>query len=86
VQGHILYNIPAGIWIALDGLYLTGGRTTVNGLIDDNEQTNTRAGLTLALPVDRNNSAKLSASTGTSTRTGSEFSAVAWQYRWGGGY
>jgi hypothetical protein len=44
--------------------------------------------LTLALPVDRNNSLKLSACTGITTRTGSEFSAfgVAWQYRWGGGY
>jgi hypothetical protein len=40
------------------------------------------------LPVDRQNSLKLSASTGLSTRTGSEFTAVgiAWQYRWGEGY
>jgi hypothetical protein len=54
----------------------------------DNEQANSRAGFTLALPVDRNNSLKLSASTGITTRTGSEFSAVgvAWQYRWGEGY
>ena len=67
---------------------LNGGRTTVNGVRGDNEQTNTRAGLTLAIPVDRQNSIKLSASTGISTRTGSEFSAigVAWQYRWGAGY
>jgi hypothetical protein len=56
--------------------------------LSDNEQANTRAGFTLALPVDRNNSLKLSASTNITTRTGSEFSAVgvAWQYRWGGGY
>jgi hypothetical protein len=48
----------------------------------------TRAGFGLALAVDRNNSLKLSASTGISSRTGSEFSAVgiAWQYRWGDGY
>ena len=54
----------------------------------DNEQANTRAGFTLALPIDRHNSLKLSASTGITTRTGSEFSAVgvAWQYRWGDGY
>jgi hypothetical protein len=50
--------------------------------------TNTPAGLTFALPVDRYNSLKLYASGGTSTCTGSEFSAVgaAWQYRWGGGF
>jgi hypothetical protein len=88
VQGHLLYNFPSGIWMALDGIYFTGGRTALNGVKSDNEQTNTRAGFTLALPVDRNNSLKLSASNGVTTRTGSEFSAVgiAWQYRWGGGY
>ena len=88
VQGHIIYNFDSGVWMSLDGTYLTGGRTTVNGVRGDNEQTNTRAGFTLALPVDRHNSIKLNASTGISTRTGSEFSAigVAWQYRWGAGY
>lgn len=88
VQGHLLYNFQSGIWVSLDGTYFTGARTTVNGVRGDNDQTNTRAGLTLALPMDRHNSIKLYASTGISTRTGSEFSAVgaAWQYRWGAGY
>ena len=88
VQGHIIYNFPSGMWMALDGLYFAGGRTTVNGVQGNNEQTNTRAGLTLALPVDRQNSIKFNASTGISSRTGSEFSAVGmtWQYRWGVGY
>jgi hypothetical protein len=88
VQGHIIHHFPSGTWVALDGTYFTGGRTTVNGVRSDNMQTNTRAGITLALPVDRYNSVKLYASSGTSTRTGSEFSAIgiAWQYRWGAGY
>jgi hypothetical protein len=88
VQGHIIYNFDSGIWVSLDGTCFTGGRTALNGVRGDNEQTNTRAGLTVALPVDRYNSIKLNASTGISTRTGSEFSAVgiAWQYRWGAGY
>jgi hypothetical protein len=88
VQSHIIYNFESGIWASLDGTYFTGGRTTVNGVRGDNEQTNTRAGITLALPVNRYNSIKLAASTGISTRTGSEFSsvAIAWQYRWGAGY
>ena len=88
VQGHILYTFQSGIWMALDGVYFAGGHTALNGVKSDNEQANTRAGFTLALPMDRNNSLKLSASTGITTRTGSEFSAVgiAWQYRWGDGY
>jgi hypothetical protein len=32
VQGHIIYNFPTGIWLALDSTYFTGGRTTVNGV------------------------------------------------------
>jgi hypothetical protein len=88
VQGHVIHSFPSGIWLALNGTWFKGERTTVDGVQGDNMQTNTRAGLTLALPVDRYNSVKLYASTGTSTRTGSDFSAVgaAWQHRWGGGY
>lgn len=88
VQGHILYNFQSGIWIALDGIYFEGGHTALNGVKSYNEQANTRAGFTLALPIDRRNSLKLYASTGITTRTGSEFSAfgAAWQHRWGDGY
>jgi hypothetical protein len=88
VRGDIIYNFESGAWVSLEGSYFTGGRTTLNGVRADNEQTNTRAGLTLALPVDRYNSVKFNASTGITTRTGSEFSVfgVAWQYRWGAGY
>ena len=88
VQGHILYSFPSGAWMSLDGIYFQGGRTTLNGVKSDNEQRNTRAGFTVAVPIDRQNSLKLSAGTGITTRTGSGFTAVglAWQYRWGDGY
>jgi hypothetical protein len=88
VQGHILYSFQSGAWISLDGVYFSGGHTSLNGVRSDNEQRNTRAGFTVALPIDRQNSLKFSASTGITTRTGSEFTAVgvAWQYRWGDGY
>jgi hypothetical protein len=88
VQGHLIYTFQSGIWMALDGHYFAGGRTTLNGVKSDNEQAMTRAGLTVALPINRQNSLKLSASTGITTRTGSELTAVgiAWQYRWDDGY
>ena len=87
-RGHVIYNFDSGVWLSLDGTWLAGGRTTVNGVRGDNEQMNTRAGLSLAIPVNRQSSIKFNASTGISTRTGSEFSAVgiAWQYRWGEGF
>ena len=88
VRSSAIYNFESGVWISLDGSYLTGLRTTVNDVRGNNEQENVRAGVTLALPIDRQNSIKLNASTGIYTRTGSEFSLVgiAWQYRWGAGY
>jgi hypothetical protein len=88
VQSHIVYGFRSGVWLALDGTYYWGGRTTVNGVELDTLQSNTRLGLTVALPVDRHNSVKVYGSTGTSSRTGTDFDGlgIAWQYRWGAGY
>jgi hypothetical protein len=88
VRGAIIRNLDSGAWFSLDGLYLKGARTTLNGDPGDNEQENVRAGFTVAVPIDRQNSIKFNASTGVYTRTGTGFSLVglAWQYRWGQGY
>jgi len=87
VQGHIIYGFKSGIWGALNGTFYTGGRTTIDGVKGDTLQENSRVGATFTLPVNRHHSIKLYASTGVSTRTGSDFDAIgfAWQYRWGGG-
>jgi len=87
VQGHVIHSFPTGSWIALGATYFAGNRTGLNGVRGDNMQGNSRVGMTFALPLDRFNSLKLYASTGTSTRTGSDFSAagIAWQYRWADG-
>jgi len=86
-QAHLTCDFGRGVWGALDGTYDYGGRSTVNGVRGDDVQGNSRVGATLALPVDRNNSIKFYASTGVSTRTGSDYNlgGIAWQYRWGGG-
>lgn len=88
VQGHVIYGFKSGIWVALDGTYFTGNRTTVNGVTSDNLQQNSRGGVTVALPVSRSNSVKINASAGTSTRTGSTYNsfAILWQHRWGAGF
>jgi hypothetical protein len=86
-QLHATYNFGHGVWAALSGTYDYGGRTTVNGVQKDDQQSNTRVGATLALPVNRNNSIKLYASSGVAIRSGSDYDLIgaAWQYRWGGG-
>lgn len=87
VQGGGIRSFASGAWLALFATYYSGGRTTVDGVRGRDFKQNSRIGLTLSLPVNRNNSVKVYANTGVSTRTGSDFDAlgVAWQYRWGGG-
>lgn len=86
-QLHATYNIGRGFWAALSGTYDYGGRTTIDGVQNDDLQQNSRVGATLALPVNRHNSLKLYGSTGISTSTGSDFDLVGivWQHRWGSG-
>ena len=86
-QGHVVYTFKKGVWAALDGTYYTGGQSATDGVEGRDAQSNSRFGATLALPVNMRNSIKLYASTGISTRIGSDFDTygMAWQYRWGGG-
>ena len=86
-QFHVTYSFPRNIWVAVSATYYTGGRTTIEGLTNNDLQQNWRTGFTLALPVNRHNSIKLFGSSGISTRTGTNYDAIgiAWQYRWGGG-
>jgi hypothetical protein len=83
-QAHISYGFASGAWIALDGTFDYGGRTTVNGVQKDDRQENSRVGATLALPLNRNYSIKFYASSGVAIRTGSNYNlgGMTLQYRW----
>jgi len=83
-QAHITYSFGNGVWVALDGTYDYGGRTTLNGVQQDDAMENSRFGVTLAVPVNRNYSIKLYGSSGVSIRTGSDYNlaGLALQYRW----
>jgi hypothetical protein len=86
-QLHLIYQFAGGTWLAVNANYYTGGRTTVDGVAQNDELGNSRLGVTLALPWDRKHSLKLYASEGVSVRYGDDFKTfgIAWQYRWGGG-
>jgi hypothetical protein len=87
LQGHVIHAFRSGKWLSIDGTWFAGGRSTIDGVSRNDRQQNWRIGMTLAVPVDRRNSIKFSASSGVSARTGNNFDAigVAWQYRWGPG-
>jgi outer membrane putative beta-barrel porin/alpha-amylase len=87
LQGHLIYTFNPGLWGALDATYYEGGRTSVNGTLNEDLQQNSRWGATLAQSLDSRNSIKLYFSSGATARTGTDFRTVgiAWQYRWGAG-
>ena len=87
LQGHLIYSFRNGVWASADATWFGGGRTTLNGVLRNDLQQNTRVGATLAFPVDRYNSIKFALSSGVSARTGNSFDliALAWQHRWGDG-
>jgi Putative MetA-pathway of phenol degradation len=87
IQGHAIYSFSNGVWASADATWFAGGRTTLNDVLSNDLQQNSRVGTTLALPLNRYNSIKFALSSGVSARTGNSFDliAVAWQHRWGGG-
>lgn len=86
-QIHVTYNIGRGIWAALSSTYDYGGRTTVDGLRNDDVQKNSRVGGTVAFPLNQKNSIKIFANSAAETTVGSDYdmAGIFWQYRWGGG-
>src|SRR4029077_3046052 len=85
VQAHVTRQLGRGVWGAFSVTYYEGGRTSINGTPRDDRFGGSRTALTLALPVNRQNSIKLFASTGLYARTGSDYDSVgvAWQHIWG---
>lgn len=82
VQAHVSYTFRPRLWLSLDATFYDGGETTVDGVVKDDRQSNSRFGATLALPVTRRQSLKLYWHDGASTRIGSDFTTwgVAWQF------
>jgi hypothetical protein len=50
-QVHVVYTVRPRLWAAFDFTYYAGGSTTVNGQHNNDRQDNTRAGVTLSVPL-----------------------------------
>lgn len=83
-QAHVSYTFRPRLWLAADATYYRGGQTTLDGAGNDDEQSNSRYGLTLSLPVGARQALKLNWSDGATTRIGGDFTTlgIAWQYAW----
>lgn len=83
-QAHVGYNFRPGLWLAFNAAYAAGGQTTVDGVRNQDEQDNSRYGLTLSVPFGRGWSGKIAWSQGFTVRAGGDYKviALALQYRW----
>jgi hypothetical protein len=86
VQTHVTRQLGRGAWGAFSLTYYDGGRNSINGVEREQRVGGSRLGLTLSLPVNRQNAIRLSAHKGVYARSGSDFegAAILWQHAWGG--
>jgi len=84
VQGHASYTFKSRAWVAFDATWYGGGASTIDNGEPSTRQSNTRVGATGSIPVTRRQSIKIAASTGASSRAGSDFDTytVGWQLAW----
>jgi hypothetical protein len=84
LQAHVSYTVRRGLWFAFDSTWYGGGSTTTSGGAPTERQANTRLGVTASLPLTKQQSVKLTYSSGVSGTIGSSFNTVSagWQYVW----
>ena len=85
LQTHVIYHLKQGRWLSINGNYFWGGKTQKDGLDANDRQENSRVGVTLGWPLNRQHSLKFYGSKGVITNIGndSDTLGMAWQYRWG---
>jgi hypothetical protein len=81
LQGHLIYTIRAGYWVAADGNFWKGGRVTTNGTSASLEQKNSRVGTTFAVPI-RRQQVRISYSFGAYTTIGGDYHSIGFSYNY----
>jgi hypothetical protein len=85
-EGHLSRDFSnQRLWASLDGNFWFGGIASLSGVQNlATKQTSSRIGATVAFPISRHQSVKLSYSIGTYVRFGGNFQVISagWQYSW----
>jgi hypothetical protein len=84
VQAHVIYSFKPKLWLAFNSTWYGGGRSSLDGVVKADFQSNTRLGLTLSVPIKGAHSMRAGFSTGVTTRIGGSFDqlSLVWQYAW----
>jgi Putative MetA-pathway of phenol degradation len=85
-QAHAIRIFGRNGWLALDGTWVRGGNSTVDGVTQNTYEESVRLGSTGAWVINRRNSLKAAFATGVTTRYGGDFNVftLGYQYAWGG--
>jgi len=80
VELHLIHRFAPGFWASIDVNWYVGGKTRVDGTLNQDLQRNSRFGATVVYPLKNRNALRFSASTGTVTETGGDFEllSVTW--------
>ncbi len=79
-QAHVRYRFSRQVWAAFDVNYWRGGQTTVDGVTNDDHQSNSRVGLTVSTRFGRHHSVRFATSKGAITRIGGDFDSYGISY------
>jgi hypothetical protein len=80
VQGHFLRILPHRTWVAFDGTFFTGGRSTIGGVEKSDYLGNSRLGATFGMVVNRRQSLRISYFNGVTTRVGTDVGTLGIAY------
>jgi hypothetical protein len=80
-QVHAAYRFRPGLWLAVSSRQSLGGATAAAGAGRLDPESNSRVGLTLALPIEGRYSLRLVGTTGVTATVGNEYNTfvVVWQ-------
>jgi hypothetical protein len=84
-EGHLSYDFGQRLWASLDGNFWFGGKTSIDGVQNSlTEQSNSRIGGTVSVPITKHQSLKFNYNNGTYIRFGGNYQNIsaAWQYSW----
>ena len=83
-QAHVRYRVSPTFWAAVDGNFWRGGITRVDGTANDDLQSNSRVGLTVAWQAAPRPGLRLAGSRGAFTRIGGDFTSIglSYSYTW----
>jgi hypothetical protein len=84
LQANVIYTLRSRMWLSGNATFYTGGRTVLNGLVNEDQQRNSRIGATFSMPLSQRQSIKVAWAKGVTARFGGRLNTVAvgWQYSW----